>query len=548
MHLSKLLQKMQRFFMRKRLVRERIHPMNSVIRSIKHIAFIIALVVCIICLPLVVHNAYAAEEVASGTCGDNLTWVLDDEGTLIISGTGDMFELKAHNYSYYRYRKAIKKVIVSPGVTSIGVNAFCDYSAIEQCLLPDGLLAIGRNAFCMPHGGSKLKYLNIPKTVTMIEEDCLTNSSALILYEGDTIPNEWAMNPDYYSVYLSVDQESAKYWCLFDYDTLQSSVVIPSYVRTIPPFALDGQNLTDVYISNGVTRIGFAAFGHCVLANIFIPKSVETIEKYAFVNCARTKIFCEAEGEQPGWNQEWNPGNMPVHYSITNSEDYKTEHSYGEWNITKEATCTETGIREKTCSVCGEKTTEEIAALSTLGHDWNPEPTVDKAATCTEEGSQSIHCSRCSVTKDAEAIPATGHSFSPWKTTKKATETATGTQTRTCSACGRTETKTIARLEPTLPAVKISKVLTGKKYASVKWAKVSTSKQKRIAKIQIQYSTDKNFKKDVKYAYAKKSATNKKITKLTSKKTYYFRIRAYKSSRGKVHVSKWSAVKSVKVK
>jgi len=35
-------------------------------------------------------SACAAEVVGSGTCGDNLTWVLDDEGTLTISGTGDM--------------------------------------------------------------------------------------------------------------------------------------------------------------------------------------------------------------------------------------------------------------------------------------------------------------------------------------------------------------------------------------------------------------------------------------------------------------------------
>ena len=215
-----------------------------------------------------------------------------------------------------------------------------------------------------------------------------------------------------------------------------------------------------------------------------------------------------------------------------------------------DATCENEGSYDEVvyCSVCKEEINRNKKTVAALGHAWNEDYTVDKEATCTEEGSKSIHCSRCSETKDAETIPATGHSFSAWKTTKKTTEIAVGKQTRTCSVCGETETKTIAQLKPTLPAVKISKVVSGKKYATVKWAKVSSKNQKKIAKIQIQYCTDKSFKKNVKTVYAKKSSTSKKITKLTSKKTYYFRIRAYKSSSGKVHVSKWSSTKYAKVK
>ena len=48
--------------------------------------------------------------------------------------------------------------------------------------------------------------------------------------------------------------------------------------------------------------------------------------------------------------------------------------------------------------------------------------------------------------------------------------------------------------------------------------------QKKIAKIQIQYSQDKSFKKGVKTVTAKKNASSKKIRKLKSKKTYYVRF------------------------
>lgn len=222
-------------------------------------------------------------------------------------------------------------------------------------------------------------------------------------------------------------------------------------------------------------------------------------------------------------------------------------HTFGNWTTIKEPTCTEMGSKDRECSVCHLVETEAIVAA---GHDWNTAPTIDKAATCTEAGKESTHCVKCNAVKDGseKTIPATGHKFGSWTITKKATEVSTGQQTHKCSACGKTETKEIAQLAPTLPAVKITTPKAAKKSATIKWKKVSKKNQKKIAKIQIQYSTDRTFKTGVKTVTAKKSAASKKITKLTSKKTYYVRIRAYKKSGGVEHVSKWSAVKSVKAK
>ena len=140
------------------------------------------------------------------------------------------------------------------------------------------------------------------------------------------------------------------------------------------------------------------------------------------------------------------------------------------------------------------------------------------------------------------------HTYTGWTVTIPATEIAAGEKTRTCSVCGEQEKQEIAQLAPTLPAVKISKPKAAKKAATIKWKKVSKKNLKKIAKIEIQYSMDKTFKTGVKKVYAKKSAVSKKISKLKSKKTYYIRIRAYKKSGGAVHVSKWSAVKKIKIK
>ena len=125
----------------------------------------------------------------------------------------------------------------------------------------------------------------------------------------------------------------------------------------------------------------------------------------------------------------------------------KTGHSYGSWKVTKKATCTEKGSRERVCTKCGDKVTQAIAAT---GHKWETEYTVDKAATCTAEGSESIHCSVCDAINSStvRAIPMTAHTYGKWTVTKEPTCTEKGTKVRTCNVCGKKETKSIPVLTP----------------------------------------------------------------------------------------------------
>ena len=88
------------------------------------------------------------------------------------------------------------------------------------------------------------------------------------------------------------------------------------------------------------------------------------------------------------------------------------------WNIKKEPTCTETGL--KICTLCGEDET-----IPAKGHSWKI-----KEPTCTETGLKI-----CTVCGEDETIPAKGHS---WKNGKKPTCTEDGANI--CTACGTTET------------------------------------------------------------------------------------------------------------
>ena len=159
----------------------------------------------------------------------------------------------------------------------------------------------------------------------------------------------------------------------------------------------------------------------------------------------------------------------------------KAAHSFGDWSVTKEATCTEAGEESRICSVCGTVETKEIPAkghtvgkewvttkkatctkegkkvqkctvcgevvntktIKALGHEWE---TITKEPTCTEAGEEYKKCTRCSEIKDKKTLEALGHDWSDWKTTVQPTTTSKGKQERTCKRCGTTETKEIQRL------------------------------------------------------------------------------------------------------
>ena len=92
-------------------------------KRIKKLAAVFLLL--LLCTGLLAASACAAEEVASGTCGKNLTWVLDSDGTLTISGTGAMTNYTSSSSApWYSRRTSIKNVVIGDGVTSIGCSAF----------------------------------------------------------------------------------------------------------------------------------------------------------------------------------------------------------------------------------------------------------------------------------------------------------------------------------------------------------------------------------------------------------------------------------------
>ena len=102
----------------------------------KFLASLLAVCMALSLLPVTARAA----EVASGTCGaegdgSNLTWTLDDAGTLTISGTGAMENFTGSSNPPWT-RSKIQTVTIGGGVTSIGDSAFISCSSLTSVTIP----------------------------------------------------------------------------------------------------------------------------------------------------------------------------------------------------------------------------------------------------------------------------------------------------------------------------------------------------------------------------------------------------------------------------
>ena len=198
--------------------------------------------------------------VDSGACGDNLTYTLDSNGVLTISGTGDM-----QNSSFGWNKKQIKSVIINDGVTSIGNDAFSSCSGLTSVTIPDSVTSIGSSAF---NGCSGLTSVTIPDSVTSIGSSAFSSCSGLTsLIIPDSVTNI---------------SDSA-----FSNCTSLTSVTIPDSIISIGDSAFSRcDGLTSLTIPDSVTSIGNSAFSDCYsLTSITIGNNVTSIGYGVFRNC-----------------------------------------------------------------------------------------------------------------------------------------------------------------------------------------------------------------------------------------------------------------------
>ena len=273
------------------------------------------LMAAVFVLGLAPANAFAAEVVDSGSCGDDVTYTLYDDGLLTISGTGKMKDHVYNGYKYtvpwYRSRESVNSVVIADGVTGIGDYTFVGCSGLTSVSIPDSVTGIGDGAFqnctsltgiTIPdsvtgigewtfYGCSNLTDITIPEGVASIERYTFARCTSLA---GITIPDSvTSIGERAFEVCTSLtgitipdSVASIGEWAFSGCAGL-TGVTIPNGVAGIGRATfLDCSSLISVTIPNSVTSIGYAAFRRCTsLTGVTIPNSVTSIEEWAFDGC-----------------------------------------------------------------------------------------------------------------------------------------------------------------------------------------------------------------------------------------------------------------------
>ena len=231
--------------------------------------------------------------VASGTCGDNLTWKLDDEGTLTISGKGAMTEwVNSDSAPWKTYSNTINKVVIQPGVTSIGGHAFSKCKNLTSITIPEGVTSIGSDAFS---GCSSLTSITIPEGVTSIGEYAFyacENLKSITIPKSVTSIGNYAFGGCSSLTSITIPEGVTSIgWYAFQGCSSLTSITIPEGVTSIGKNEFSGcKNLTSITIPEGVTIIEAEAFRGCSsLTSITIPKGVTSIEWGTFRGCSSLK-------------------------------------------------------------------------------------------------------------------------------------------------------------------------------------------------------------------------------------------------------------------
>ena len=202
--------------------------------------------------------------VAQGNCGPDATWVLYENGDLVISGSGSIsFELEDRELIQERAIRAD----VQEGITEIGYANFIGCAQLQSVNLPQSLQHISGAVF---GGCTSLKEIIIPDGVTEIE--------AATFLECEQLE----------SVKLS-DSLTSIGSQAFDGCVQLKEIVLPENVTEIKNRAFyKCEQLESINLPDGLTNVADSSFSCCTsLKEILIPEGVTTIETRAFENCTQ---------------------------------------------------------------------------------------------------------------------------------------------------------------------------------------------------------------------------------------------------------------------
>ncbi|MBO5369774.1 MAG: leucine-rich repeat domain-containing protein, partial [Clostridia bacterium] len=293
------------------------------------------------------HFSFVDNTVDSGVCGENLTWKVDDEGLLTVSGNGTMTSwTAAAETPWYAHYSTVNRVVIEEGVENIGAYAFCNFTSLKSVDIADSVAIIENSAF---NGCIKLDEVVVPMGVTSIGWSAFYNCNTMykvtfydnlasigasafykcsllsdVYYHGNgkqweniqvdsgntqlsnavkhfIVPEAEGECGENLTWKLSADgtltvsgagdmaswsASSATPW--FEHQSGITKIVIEDGVTSVGEYAFSGlAYLTDVIIADSVTVIGHYAFsGAPLLQSVVLPDELVTLGWLSFYGCS----------------------------------------------------------------------------------------------------------------------------------------------------------------------------------------------------------------------------------------------------------------------
>ncbi|MBR1752453.1 MAG: leucine-rich repeat protein [Ruminococcus sp.] len=506
------------------------------------------------------QNAITAR--AAETYGDYEYTVLDNGTVGISKYTGSDTEV------------TIPSKIDGKSVTSIGVEAFFKCKSLKSISMPNSITSIAHHAF---YGCTGLTSIDVPNSITSIDYgaffECTSLTSITIPYSVTSI-GDHAFSHCTSLTGINVDSKNANYsslnGVLYNKDKTElirspegiKSITIPDSVTSIDSTAFYYcKNLTSITIPDSVTRIGSGAFIGCEsLKSITIPNSVTSIGIDAFENCTSLSSITIPDSVTSIGSDAFDGCTS---LKSINIPDSVTSIGYKAFfNTLLKSVMIPKSVKSIDDEAFGYLWDSSIMGsaklpgfkiycyIGTAGEKYAKDNGFDY------EYITSLKSAKVTLSKTSYAY--TGKAKKPsvtvklsGKTLKKGTDftvtyknnKSVGTATVTITGKGAYTGKITKTFKINPKATSISKLTSPK----TKQLKVTYKKVSGVTGYQVTYSTSKKFTKSTTKTVGVKS-TSKTIKSLKKGKTYYVKVRDYKTVNGTKYYSAYSSVKKIKVK
>ena len=444
------------------------------------------------------------EYLVTGVCGDNLTWSLNNAGTLTVSGTGDMYDYSMYGETVAPWTELadqIKNIVIEDGATNVGNYAFVGCTNLTSVTMPDSVTVISDSAFrncyalttvdfssnltavenfafayCVNltaadlgkkvetignsaffdcaalaevelgealigintlafSGCTSLKTVTMPDTLEVLGSDVFNGCTSLTtakLSNALTDLPKYTFNDCFSLVdvtlpeYLTTIGERAFYRCsslesidlpfsmiaigddAFGHCTKLHDIQLPMALSYVGYFAFNGcTSLGNMEFPPNLTYYTGGMFYDCTgLTEVIFPQGTMYVDDDAFAGCTNIKkivftgslptilgafIGVTADAWYPAGDESWTSEALQMPYGGNLTWHAMCEdHSFGKWTPVVDATCTESGIEERVCSVC---TWSEQRVSEPHGHIWDEGEE-------NAEGEMIFTCLICGATSD----------------------------------------------------------------------------------------------------------------------------------------------------